>query len=93
MRSIYLVDTSAWLFALGCRPKPEIYGRIQYLVENNLVAIVSPIQYELLSGIREEADVIRLQSYLSSLHPFPFMAAEWLEAVAWAQSVRNKGLK
>lgn len=93
MSAFVLIDTSAWIFALGSKPIPRIRKRIEGLVEENLAAITSPIAFELLSGTRSEEDAKRLWDYLSSLHPFPFSAEEWTDAAIWTSLLRKQGSK
>ncbi len=93
MSSLVLIDTSAWIFALGSRPVVGIRDRVTYLVEQNLAAITSPIFFELLSGVRSDGDSARLGVYLSTLHPFPFLIEDWIEAARWTSGIRKKGVK
>ncbi len=93
MKPLVLIDSSAWLFALGSKPVASVRERVSELVSENLAAISSPILFELLSGIKEPFAAQKLKTYLTSLHPFPLYPDEWLEAAKWAQSVRKKGLK
>ncbi len=93
MKPLILIDSSAWLFALGERPVLKVRERVSYLVNENLAAISSPILFELLSGIKEPFAAQKLKSYLTSLHPYPLYPDEWLEAAKWAQTIRKKGLK
>lgn len=89
---IYLIDTSAWIFTLGHHPMESIRKRVRDLVEQNIAAVTSPILFELLSGVRDEVSFRKLQTYLLSLHPFPFTPDEWLESADWTRSLRKKGL-
>lgn len=93
MSSFTLIDTSAWIFALGPKPIVKIRERLEYLVEQNLAAVTSPILFELLSGVANSSDTQRLKVHLSSLHPFPFLTEEWIDAAEWIQSLRKKGMK
>ena len=93
MSSLTLIDSSAWIFALGSKPDPEIRENIKNLVESNRAAITSPILFELLSGAHSESDSIKLNSYLTALHPFPFVDSEWHEAAEWTRNLRRKGVK
>lgn len=93
MTSLVLIDSSAWLFALGPQPAPRIRERVRYLVEQNLAAITSPILFELLSGIRSEQEAGSLKAHLSALHLFPVHPADWIEAAEWTSALRKKGLR
>jgi predicted nucleic acid-binding protein len=88
-----LIDSSAWIFALGSRPVQEIRARIEELVANNLAAITSPIFFELVSSEKSPAHSALLAAHLSALHPFPLLPHEWVEAAEWTREHRLKGHK
>ena len=92
MTPLYLIDTSAWIFALGHQPVLEIRDRVRHLLDQNLAAVTSPILFELLSSTKTGHSSRQLQSYLLSLHPFPFLEEEWIKAADWTRSLRKKGL-
>ncbi|MBI4668404.1 MAG: PIN domain-containing protein [Elusimicrobia bacterium] len=92
MIRLTLIDTSAWLFALGPKAVPTIKLKVISLVENNLAAITSPIFFELISGARTEEEASRLENYLSALHSFPFAAGDWVQAAVWTNNLRRRGL-
>jgi len=93
LNRLYLIDSSAWIFALGSRPVGEIQARVEELVENNLAAITSPIFFELVSSERSQAHSALLAAHLSALHPFPLLPHEWVEAAEWTRELRQKGHK
>lgn len=93
MSAFILIDTSAWLFTLGPKPVDLIRQRVEELVSKNLVAITSPIFFELLSGVQPQELESRLIEYLSCLHPFPLTSEEWIEAAFWTKGLREKGSK
>ncbi len=93
MNRLFLIDSSAWIFALGARPVPEIRDRVAELVDSNLAALTSPIYFELASAAASSAETPRLLDYLSSLHPFPLLPEDWLQAASWLKGLRQKGLK
>lgn len=93
MNSLVLIDSSAWLFTLGPHPVSVIRDRVTYLLEQNLGAITSPILFEILSGTKNPMDSQQLKAYLLSLHLFPYLPEDWLEAAAWTQSLRKADLK
>jgi predicted nucleic acid-binding protein len=90
---LYLIDSSAWIFALGAKPVEAIRERVVELVENNLAAISSPIFFEVLSSEKSHAHFNLLAAHLSALHPFPLLPQEWVEAADWARAHRQKGHK
>jgi predicted nucleic acid-binding protein len=87
----FLIDTSAWFFTFGQNPVQLIKERVEHLLEQNQAAITSPIAYEIFSGVK--CDLPTLKTYLSTLHPFPFIAEEWSETAVWTQEMRRKGTK
>ena len=93
MNQLCLVDSSAWIFALGPHPVEMIRARIENLVENNLAAIISPIFFELVSSEKSETHSALLAAHLSALHPFPLLPQEWAEAAEWTREYRQKGKK
>ena len=93
MNQLYLIDSSAWIFALGAKPMESIRERVEELVENNLAAITSPIFFELVSAEKSNAHSALLAAHLSALHPFPLLPQEWAEAADWTREHRQKGHK
>ena len=93
MNQLYLIDSSAWIFALGAKPVDAIRDRVVDLVQNNLAAITSPIFFELVSSEKSQAHAALLETNLSALHPFPLLPQEWVEAAEWTRSLRQKGHK
>jgi predicted nucleic acid-binding protein len=93
LNQLYLIDSSAWIFALGAKPMESIRERVEELVENNLAAITSPIFFELVSAEKSNAHSALLAAHLSALHPFPLLPQEWGEAADWTREHRQKGHK
>jgi predicted nucleic acid-binding protein len=93
LNQLYLIDSSAWIFALGPNPLEVIRARVEKLVENNLAAITSPIFFELVSSEKSHSQSALLAAHLSALHPFPLLPHEWAEAAEWTREHRQKGHK
>jgi predicted nucleic acid-binding protein len=93
LHQFYLIDSSAWIFALGPNPLEVIRVRVEELVEKNLAAITSPIFFELVSSEKSTAHSAQLAAHLSALHPYPLMPQEWAEAAEWTREHRQKGHK
>jgi len=89
----FLIDSSAWIFALGPHPVEPIRARVEELVEKNLAAITSPVFFELVSSEKSQALSALLATHLSALHPFPFLPHEWTEAAEWTREQRQRGHK
>jgi len=90
---IFLVDTSAWLFALKKDPNPELKSRLDSLLRENAICIMGIIKLELLGGTRTQREFSRLKRRLDAL---PYISIEesslWDLAFEMTFSLRRKGL-
>jgi predicted nucleic acid-binding protein len=89
----FLVDTSAWLFALRKDANPEIKSRLDTLLREDIVLITGIIKLELLGGTRTREEFSRLKSRLDAL---PYVPMEepllWDLAYEMAFDLRRKGV-
>ena len=89
----FLVDTSAWLFALRKDANLEIKARLDTLLREDAVAITGIIKLELLGGTRTREELRRLKSRLDAL---PYVPMEepllWDLTYEMAFNLRRKGL-
>ena len=89
----FLVDTSAWLFALRKDANPEIKSRLDTLLREDVVVITGIIKLELLGGTRTREEFSRLKSRLEGL---PYVPMEepllWDVASEMAFDLRRKGV-
>jgi hypothetical protein len=89
----FLVDTSAWLFALRKGANPEVKSRIDTLLREDAVVITGIIKLELLGGTRTREEFSRLKGRLDAL---PHVRMEepllWDLASEMAFDLRRKGL-
>ena len=89
----FLVDTSAWLFALRKDANPEIKSRLDTLLREDIVLITGIIKLELLGGTRTREEFSRLKSRLDAL---PYVSIEepllWDLAYEMAFDLRRKGV-
>ena len=87
----FLVDTSAWLFALRKDANPEIKSRLDTLLREDIVLITGIIKLELLGGTRTREEFSRLKSRLDAL---PYVPMEepllWDLAYEMAFDLRRK---
>ena len=89
----FLVDTSAWLFALRKDANPEVKSRLDTLLREDAVVISGIIKLELLGGTRTREEFSRLKSRLDAL---PYVLME--EPLLWdltsemAFDLRRKGI-
>ncbi len=90
-----LVDTSIWSAALrksdkNEEPLREAFGR---LIRNGLVEIIGPVRQELLSGIKEHAQYLKLRKHLGSWVDLPVETSDYEEAAAYYNLCRAKGIQ
>jgi predicted nucleic acid-binding protein len=89
----FLVDTSAWLFALRKDANPEVKSRLDTLLRDDVVVITGIIKLELLGGIRTRKEFSRLKSRLDALHYVPMEEPLlWDLAYEMAFDLRRKGV-
>lgn len=92
MGSLFLVDTSVWIFALRRSPHEAIRHRIAELLEMDTVATCGLVVLELLGGTANEGEFARLQQRLQGLHRLETREADWEEAARLAFSTRHAGI-
>ena len=89
----YLVDTSAWLFALRKDANPAIKSRLDALLREDAIAIIGIVKLELLGGTRTQEEFSRLKRRLDAL---TYISMEepllWDLASEMAFNLRRKGL-
>ena len=89
----FLVDTSAWLFALRKDANLEIKARLDTLLREDAVAITGIIKLELLGGTRTREESRRLKSRLDALKYVPMEEPLlWDLTYEMAFNLRRKGL-
>jgi predicted nucleic acid-binding protein len=90
---VFLVDTSAWLFALRKDANPEIKSRLDNHLREDAVVTTGIIKLELLGGTRKRKEFSRLMRRLDAL---PYVSMEdpllWDLANETAFNLRRKGL-
>ena len=88
----FLVDTSAWLFALRKDPVPEIKNRIDGLLKDDRVVTTGIVRVELLAGTRTEEEYRRLKTRLEALESIQTDDLIWKEACESTFKLRRNGL-
>ena len=63
----FLVDTSAWIFALKSESAQEIRDRIGQIISDEELFTTGIIKLELLSGTKTQKEFDRLKKYLDAL--------------------------
>ena len=90
--NLFLVDTSAWLFALRKDFIPEVKDRIDYLLKENAIITTGIIKLELLGGTKTQNEFQRLKTRLDSLDMVETDTALWEEAYQISFELRRKGI-
>ena len=90
--SLFLVDTSAWIFALRKEFVPTVKERISQLLRDHIVLTNGMIKLELLGGVRTEKEFRRLKARLDALDEVEVSASVWERACAMAFDLRRKGI-
>ena len=90
--NLFLVDTSAWLFALRKDFMPEVKDRIDYLLKENAIITTGIVKLELLGGTKTQNEFERLKTRLDSLDMVETDTALWEEAYRLSFELRRKGI-
>lgn len=88
----FLVDTSAWLFALRKDFMPVIKERVDLLLKENVVLTTGIIRLELLAGTKSKAEYDRLKKRLSGLETIETDDLLWETACEIGFKLRRKGI-
>ena len=89
---LFLVDTSAWLFALRKDFVPEVKDRIDHLLKENVIITTGIVKLELLGGTKTQKEFQRLKTRLDSLDMVETDTALWEEAYQISFELRRKGI-
>ena len=90
--NLFLIDTSAWLFALKKDFIPAVKNRISDLLNENTVITTGIIKLELLGGTRTKKEFHRLKTRLDALDTISTDTTLWNGACDLAFSMRRKGI-
>ena len=89
---LFLVDTSAWIFALRKDFLPAIKDRIEYLLKENVIFTTGLVKLELLGGTKSKSEFQRLKLRLDALDSVEWDSALWENAYNLAFDLRRKGI-
>jgi hypothetical protein len=89
---LFLVDTSAWIFALRKDFLPAIKDRIEYLLKENAIFTTGMVKLELLGGTNSKSEFQRLKLRLDALDSVEGDSALWENAYNLAFDLRRKGI-
>ena len=92
LSDLFLVDTSAWIFALRKVFLSVIKDRIEYLLIENAIFTTGMVKLELLGGTKSENEFQRLKSRLDALDSVKCDSGLWEDAYDLAFSLRRKGI-
>lgn len=90
-----LVDTSVWSLALR-RRQTDSSSHVQELgklINDMRVQMIGPIRQEILSGIRSEAQFVRLREQLRAFPDLALTAADFEYAAELFNLLRSKGVQ
>lgn len=90
--NLFLVDTSAWLFALRKDFIPEVKDQIDHLLKENAIITTGIIKLEILGGTKTQKEFQRLKTRLDALDMVETDTALWEEAYGLAFKLRRKGI-
>jgi len=90
--NLFLVDTSAWLFALRKDFMPEVKDRIDHLLKENVIITTGIVKLEILGGTKTQNEFERLKTRLDSLDMVETDTALWEEAYRLSFELRRKGI-
>ena len=90
--NLFLVDTSAWLFALRKDFVPKVKDRIDHLLKENIIITTGIIKLELLGGTKTKNEFQRLKTRLDSLDMVETDTALWEKAYQLSFELRRKGI-
>lgn len=89
-----LVDTSVWSLALRRRaPAHAAVDVLRRLVADGRAAMVGPVRQELLSGIRDRVDFLRLRDHLRAFPDESIVTADYERAAECFSVCRAKGVQ
>ena len=89
---MFLIDTSAWIFALRKNFHPFIKERIDKILSESDVAINGIIELELLGGAKTESEYNRLKSRLDALYYIEATKSLWDNSSHLAFDLKRNGV-
>jgi predicted nucleic acid-binding protein len=89
---VFLIDTSAWIFALRKNFHPFIKERIYKILSESDVATNGIIEFELLGGAKTEQEYDRLKSRLDALYYIESTKSLWDNSSRLAFDLKRNGV-
>lgn len=90
-----LVDTGVWSLALrrdDNRLNPE-REELRRLVSAHVAEIIGPVRQEILSGLRDQAQFVRLQAHLAAFPDVLILTEDYVTAANFFNLCRSKGIQ
>ena len=90
-----LIDTSVWSLALRRRrdsQNPEA-EELRRLITAHVAEIIGPIRQEILSGVRDTAQFVRLEGHLAAFPDLPLLTEDYVTAAKFFNVCRSKGIQ
>ena len=92
MSNRYLVDTSAWIFALRRGANEAIRARFGELLRLDQLATCGIVALELVVGAKNENEVARIQMRLQAAERLSGEEDDWATAAHIGYSLRRRGV-
>jgi predicted nucleic acid-binding protein len=91
------VDTSVWSLVLRKKNKTGDELLVQYELENLIrefrVVIIGPVRQEILSGISDHKNFIKMKEHLSYFADSPLSTEHYVQAAEFSNICRKKGVQ
>ncbi|HET9406443.1 MAG TPA: PIN domain-containing protein [Candidatus Sulfotelmatobacter sp.] len=93
-----LVDTSLWSLALRRKAEdvsPEerrASRRLSDCIQEGRAELLGPVRQELLSGLREQTEFVRLRDYLRDFPDVELSTEDYEEAASLSNRCRRRGI-
>jgi predicted nucleic acid-binding protein len=90
-----LIDTSVWSLALrrGDAPQSPEVEELRHLIAAHFAEIIGPIRQEILSGVRDKVQFVRLEEDLAAFPDLPVLTEDYVTAAAFFNLCRSKGIQ
>jgi len=90
-----LVDTGAWSLAFRRRKPPDngIVHELRHLIREARARLMGPVRQEILSGIREAAQYVKLKDQLRFFPDLPLERVDYERAAEFFSICRSRGIQ
>lgn len=90
-----LLDTSVWSLALRRQQRANraVFQEVSRLIDECRVEIIGAIRQELLSGLRDEKQFTRLNSYLEAFPDLHVETEDYVLAARFFDTCRSNGIQ